>query len=61
MNRIQSNLHRVGNYHVYQISLFCFGDKRYVLHDGVNTLAYVYKDIRDCKNDKEFTGMIRNS
>ena len=61
MNGIQSKLHRVGTYHVYQISLSCFDNKRYVLDDGVNTLAYFHKDIRDCKNDKDFMKMIKNS
>ena len=51
MKRIQIKLHRVGTYHVYKISLSCFDDKRYVLDDGVNTLAYFHQDIRDCKND----------
>ena len=47
VNRIQSKLHRNGTYHVYMISLSCFGDKRYVLDDGVNTLPYLHKDIRN--------------
>ena len=61
MNIIQSKLHGVGTYDVYKISLSCFDDKRYVLDDGINTLAYFHKDIRDCKNDKEFMRMIKNS
>ena len=32
---------------VYKISLSCFDDKRYVLDDDVNTLAYFHKDIRN--------------
>ena len=47
MNRIQSKLHRIGTYHVCKISLSCFDYKRYVLDDGVNTLAYFHKDIKD--------------
>ena len=38
MNRIQSKLHKV-----YKISLSCFGDKRYVLGNGINILAYFHK------------------
>ena len=45
MKRIQSKLHRLGTYDVFKISLSCFDDKRYVLDDGVNTLAYFHKDI----------------
>ena len=32
---------------VRKISLFCFDDKRYLLDDGVNSLAYFHKDIKD--------------
>ena len=46
MKRIQSKLHRIGTYDVCKISLSCFDDKRYVLDDGVNTLAYFHKDIK---------------
>ena len=44
LNRIQSKLHRVGTYNVYNISLPCFDDKRYVLDDGIIILAYFHKD-----------------
>ena len=45
MKRIQSVLHRIGTYDVNKISLNCFDDKRHVLDDGINTLAYFHKDI----------------
>ena len=46
MKRIQSKLHGVGTYDVFKISLSCFDDKRrYVLDNGINTLAYFHKDI----------------
>ena len=47
MKRIQSRLHIVGTYDINKISLSCFDDKRYVLDDGINTLAYGHKDIVD--------------
>ena len=47
MKRIQSKLHELGTYDILKISLSCFDDKRYVLEDGVNTLAYFHKDIKD--------------
>ena len=28
-----------------KISLPCFDDKRYILHDGINTLAYGHRNI----------------
>ena len=45
MKRIQSKLHKIGTYDIFKISLSCFDDKRYVLDDGINTLAYFHKDI----------------
>ena len=45
MKRIQSKLHEIGTYDVNKISLTCFDDKRYVLNNGINTLAYFHKDI----------------
>ena len=44
---IQSKLHRIGTFNVCKISTSCFDDKRCVLDDGVNTLAYFHKDIKD--------------
>ena len=43
--KIQSKLHEIGTYNLNKISLSCFDDKRYVLSDGINTLAYFHKDI----------------
>ena len=45
MKRIQSKLHQVGTYDLNKISLSCFDDKRFVLDDGINTLAYFHKNI----------------
>ena len=45
IKRIQSNLHSIGTYDVNKISLSCFDDKRYILSNGINTLAYFHKDI----------------
>ena len=46
MKKIQSRLHRIGTYDVCKISLSCFNDERYVLDNGVNSLAYFHKDIK---------------
>ena len=45
MKRIQSNLHQVGTYGKNKISFSCFDDKRHLLDDGINILAYFHKDI----------------
>ena len=47
MKRIQSVLHEIGAYDINKISLSCFDDKRFVLKDGINTLAYFTKTQRD--------------
>ena len=47
MKRIQSKLHKIGTDDVCKISMSCFDDKRYVLDDGINTLAYFHKDIKN--------------
>ena len=39
MNRIQNNLRSC------KISLSCFDDKRYILDDEINSLAYFHKDM----------------
>ena len=44
MKRIQSKKHKLGTYEINKISLSCFGDKRYVLDDGIYTLSYFYKN-----------------
>ena len=48
MKRIQAKKHKIGTYEIDKISLSCFDDKRYVLDDGVNTLAYFHKDCKTC-------------
>ena len=46
MKRIQSKKHK---------SLSAFDDKRFVLNDGIHTLAYFYKDIDSQKDSKRFS------
>ena len=50
MKRIQSKLHEIGTYDLNKISLSCFDDKRSVLGDGVNTLAYFHKYTLETRN-----------
>ena len=53
MKRIQSKKHKLGTYEIDKISLSCFDDKRYVLDDGIRTLAYFHKDSVTSGNKKE--------
>ena len=46
MKRIQSKKHKIGTYEIKKISLWCFDDKRFVLDNGIHTLAYFHKDLR---------------
>ena len=47
MKTIESKLYELGIYDIFKISLSCFDDKIYVLNEGVNTLAYFHKDIKN--------------
>ena len=49
MKRIQPKEHKSGTYEIDKTSL-CFDDERYVLDDGIYTLAYFHKDsVKSCK------------
>ena len=50
MKIIQAKKHKIGTYKIDKISLSCFDDKRQVLDDGIQTLAYFHKDsVTSCK------------
>ena len=36
----------MGTYEINKISLLCFDDKGFVLHDGIHTLAYFHKGLK---------------
>ena len=44
IRRIGSKNHNLGTYETNKRSLSCFDDKRYILKNGINTLAYRHKD-----------------
>ena len=46
MRRIQDKKHKTGTCEINKISLSCFDDKRFVLNDGIHTLAYFNKDLK---------------
>ena len=50
---IQAKKHKIETYEIDKISLSCFDDKRFVLDDGVNTLAYFHKGCNKTCNKNE--------
>ena len=53
IKRIQPKEHKLGTYETDKISL-CFDNERYVLDDGIYTLAYFHKDsVKSCKEIKK--------
>ena len=62
MKRMHAKKHKIGTYEIDKISLSCFDDKRYVLDDGVNTLAYFHKDCnKKCDKNKNNNHNINNN
>ena len=47
MRRAQSKNHKTGTYEVKKTSLSRFDDKSYILDDGVHTLAYFHKNLKN--------------
>ena len=45
MKRILSEKHNIGSYLINKISLSCYDDKRFILDDGINSLAYGHENI----------------
>ena len=45
MKRILSEKHNIGSYLLSKVSLSSYDDKRFILNDGLNSLAYGHKDI----------------
>ena len=45
MKRILSEKPNIGSYLLNKVSLSCYDDKRFILNDGINSLAYGHKDI----------------
>ena len=47
MRIIQGKKCKMGTYETNKISLSWFDDKRFVLNDGIDTLAYFHKDLKN--------------
>ena len=44
MKRIQAKKHKIENIEIDKLSLSCSDDKRFILDDGIHTLAYFHRD-----------------
>ena len=60
MKRIQSKKHKLGTSEINKKSLSCFDDKRFVLNDGIHTIAYFHRELKkqilkDDINKKRFS------
>ena len=44
MKRILSEKHSIGSYVLNKVSLSCYDDKRFIVDDGINSLAYGHKN-----------------
>ena len=49
METIQTQFHQLRSYQINKISLSCFDNKCYILKNGIKTLAYGHKDIKQIK------------
>ena len=49
MKRLLSEKHNIGSYVLNKVSLSCYDDKRYVLDDGINSVAHGHKNIDKIK------------
>ena len=47
MTRIQGKKHKLGTYKINKILFSVFDDKRFILNDGIHTLAYFHKDLKN--------------
>ena len=61
IKRIKAKKHKIGTCEIDKISLSSFDDKKYVLDDGVNTLAYFNKYCnKKCDKNKNNNGNHNN-
>ena len=47
MRRIQDKKHKMGTYEINKIALSVFDEKKFALNDGIYTLAYFDKDLKN--------------
>ena len=50
---MEAKLHEIGTYEVEKTPVSCFDDKRFILNDGINNLAYDHKDIPDLRKNQQ--------
>jgi len=58
MKQIRSFNHELYTITLNKIGLSCYDDKRYILEDGVTSLAYGHKKITLTQHDKELVNIL---
>ena len=53
MRRTQAKKHKLGIYKINIMSLSCFNEKRFVLNDGIYSLAFFHKDLKKIDSYKQ--------
>ena len=53
MKRTQAKKHKLGTYKINIMSLSCFNEKRFVLNDGIYSLAFFHKDLKKIDSCKQ--------
>ena len=54
LGTIRKTKDKLGTYEIDKISLSCFVDKRYMLDDGIHTLAFFHKNsVTSCEEIKK--------
>ena len=53
MKTIRIDNHQLSSYELNKVSLSCFDDKRYLLHDGIESYAYRHYKINTLKQPTE--------
>jgi len=54
MYQFKSNAHQIGTYEIAKDSLKNYDNKRFILDDGIHTLAHGHKDTRNYVANKQW-------
>ena len=58
MKTIRSDHHQIASYEINKVSLSPYDDKRYILSDGITSLAYGHKESPPIKRESKFIPLV---